>query len=251
MPRVETAPRDAPQSGFWHWHILFRCVAIGLFALFGIATGLWKSILTPWLVLSDSSDHGWPRTAELHRVGDTAGAALLALVAIGAVLSAIRPAEHSGIGAWVTVTLMIIVTGQIWSTVVQEHSGVAGAVLTSGIFLALTAVPYVALHPRRHDVLRGGAPDPQSRPRGVLRVLLWVLMLTGAVFAAGAVAWRLTGGTFEDRREDDAVGLVMLGLVLALGCALCLNRRQGWRPLAALLLSTAGYCIVGGLFLVR
>ena len=164
-------------------------------------------------------------------------------------LSAIRPAKYSGIGAWITVTLMTIITGQIWSALVQEHSGVAGAVLNSGIFLAVTAVPYVVLHPRRHDVLRGGAVDPQSRPRVLIRVLLWVLMLTGAMLAAGALAWRLSGGTFEDSREDDAAGLVMLDLVVALGCALCLNRRQGWRPLAALLLSTAGYCMIGWLSL--
>ena len=41
----------------------------------------------------------------------------------------------------------------------------------------------------------------------------------------------------------------MLGLVFTLGCALCLNHRQGWRPLAALLLSTVSYCIIGGLCL--
>ena len=111
MPSVVTVPGQARQSGFSRWHIPFRCVAIGLFALFGIVTGLWKSILTPWVVLADSADHGWNRTAELHRIGDTAAAALLALVAIGAVLSAIRPAEHSGIGAWITGTLMIIAAG--------------------------------------------------------------------------------------------------------------------------------------------
>lgn len=242
--------RGASQVGrFWRWAIPFRIVAIGIFLVIGVGAQLWKSILTPWIVYVDSSDHGWPRTAELHRVGDTASAALLAWAAGGVLVSAIHPRTGSALGAWNAVTLTIIAAGVTWSSLVQHHSGVAGAALAGGIFFVLTVVPYVLCHPRRRAVLYCGGLDPNSGPRGPTRALLWTFMVTGAVLAVAATTWRVTGGIFEDPREDDVVGIVMLGLSLTTGCAVCLASREGWRLLAPLLFTGAGYCIIGGLSL--
>ena len=251
MSQVETLPGVERQGRFWRWHILFRSFAIGLCLLFGGATELWKSILTPWVVFADTSDHGWPRTAELHRVGDTASAALLAMVTAGVLLSSMRPRALPAMGAWVAATLMMIAAGQVWSTRVQGHADLVGAISGSVIFLVLTTVPFVLLHPRRRDLLRGGATDPHAGPRGLARLLLWGLLVAGAALAAAATVWRAAGGTFEDRREDDVVGLAMLGLTYTLGCVLCLTRREGWAALAAILMITAGYCAIAGLTLAR
>lgn len=249
MSNAQTIQHGAPKGRLRRWHILFRGFAVGLVLLFGGTTELWKSILTPWILFADTSDHGWPRTAELHRVGDTASAALLAMVTAGALLSCMRPRTQTAVSAWVAFTLMIIAAGQVWSTVVQEHTDLVGALFAGGFFLVLTAVPYVLLHPRRRDVLRGGASDPYAGPKGPMRALLWGLLIAGVVLAAAVTIWRITGGTFEDPREDDAVGLAMLGMTVSFGCVLCLKHREGWATLTALLISTAAYCAIAGLSL--
>ena len=63
-----------------------------------------------------------PRSA-----GEQPAGPLLVLVDIGALLSAIRPVTQSAIGAWVAITLGIIGVGNVWSAVVQQHTGVADA----------------------------------------------------------------------------------------------------------------------------
>ncbi|MFD1505716.1 hypothetical protein FE374_01050 [Georgenia yuyongxinii] len=241
-------------------YLLFRIFAVLVALVFLVLFGVWQSILTPWVLFPDATDHGWVRTAELHRYADAAAAAGMGAAGVGALVAALRPARRSGLVAWVGGTLTIIGLGSIASVLLQQHTGLLGALVQGLVTVAVTAVPLVLLHPERRTVLRGGAAvvggpagARASRgtdvPAGAARIGLLALGGAGVVLAVGMLIWRLTGGVFESPREDDVLSFVILGLSVALGSRLCLTGREGWRPLVVILAVVGAYAVVGGLSL--
>ncbi|KAE8766006.1 hypothetical protein [Georgenia thermotolerans] len=235
-------------------YLLFRIFAVLVALVFVVLFGVWQSILTPWVVFPDATDHGWVRTPELHRYADAAAAAGMGAAGVGALVAALRPARRSGLVAWVGATLAIIGVGSIASVLLQQHTGLLGALVQGLVTVAVTAAPFVLLHPERRAVLRGGAavgvgPAGGSGPVGVARIALVVLGGAGVVLALGALVWRLTGGIVESPAEDDVLSFMILGSSVAAGSLLCLTGREGWRALAVILAVVAAYAVTGGLSL--
>ncbi|MPV37991.1 hypothetical protein [Georgenia subflava] len=241
-----TAARRARTTG--RRHIPFRIVAVLIALAFLVVFGVWQSILTPWVTFPDATDHGWTRTPELHRYTDSASAAAMAAVGLGALVLALRPVGRSALVAWVAAMLTVVGMSSGVSVILQQHQGVGGALVQAVATVALTAVPFVLLHPERRLVLRGGASGAAG-PTGVARAGLVAIALAGIVLTLGAVARRLTGVVAESPLEDDVLGYVVLGLALILGSSICLTGRAGWRTLAAILGAVSLYGIVGGLSL--
>lgn len=227
-------------------YLLFRTVAVLVALVFVVLFGVWQSILTPWVSFPDGGDHGWVRTPELHRYADAAAAVAIGAVAAGALLAALRPSRRSGLVAWVGASLTITGAASFAGELVQQHSGLLGALVVGLTTVAFTAVPFVLLHPDRRTALRGGAVGI-GRPVGAARIGLVVLGAAGVVLALGMLAWRVSGGTFESPLEDDVVSFMVLGLSVALGSRLCLTGREGWRALAVILAFVATYTVIGGL----
>ncbi|TRW44516.1 hypothetical protein [Georgenia yuyongxinii] len=229
-------------------YVLFRIFAVLVALVFLVLFGVWQSILTPWVLFPDVTDHGWARTPELHRYADAAAAVGMGAAGVGALVAALRPARRAGLVAWVGGTLTIIGLGSIASVLLQQHTGLLGALVQGLVTVAVTAVPFVLLHPERRAVLRGGAAGADV-PVGAVRIGLLVLGGAGVVLAVGMLIWRLTGGIFESPREDDVLSFVVLGLSVALGSRLCLTGREGWRPLVVILAVVGAYAVVGALSL--
>ncbi|MBF0688574.1 MAG: hypothetical protein IR158_12525 [Cellulomonas sp.] len=227
--------------------ILYRALlmlwALTLLVLFGT----WRSILTPWVAFQDTADHGWDRTAELHRLADSASAVLMVAIAAASVVLVTRPAHRSGMAAWIAGSLAAVGLAVPVSGHLQGHAAADG-LITAGVWLALTAVTFVVVAPDGRAVARGGLADG-SAPPAHARLLLAVGGIVGIGAALTAVVWRSAGGVFESAREDDVVGFVLLGLSFALGCRLCQTGREGWRALCVILACVAGYVLVGGMTL--
>ena len=234
MSQRTTGPA-APRTSRRSRHLPFRGTALLLAALLLGGTGAWRSVLSPWIGPAVAGDHGWVRTPEAHVLADAASSALLAAAGLAAVLAAVRPVGRSGLVAWIAGTLVLVGAGSAASTLLQQHGGLLEALLLAALLVVVSAVPVVATHPERRSVLAGGAPDPERRPARGSRLALAALVTAGAALAAGACAWRLAGGVFEDPREDDVVSFALLGLSAALGAGLCRAGRAGWRPLGFLL----------------
>lgn len=242
-----TTARRAPRSATRR-HVLFRIVAVLLALVLVVMFGVWQSILTPWVALPDPADHGWTRTPELHRHADSAAAVAMAAMGVGALVAALRPAGRSGLVAWVAAMLAVVGVGSGVSVLLQQHQGLVGALVQGVVTVAVTAAPFVLLHPERRRVLRGGEPV-DAGPRGVVRSGLVVLAVAGTALAAGAVVRRVAGVLAENPREDDVISFVILGLAMALGSAICLAGRAGWRPLAMILGGVTLYGVVGAVSL--
>jgi hypothetical protein len=247
---MTTTPVDQvdPSAVHSRRYLLFRVVAVLIALVFLLLFGVWQSILTPWVSFSDTADHGWLRTPGMHRYADAAAAAVMGAVGVGAPVAAWRPAHRTGLVAWVGGTLTLFGLGTLAGELVQQHAGVLVAVAEGLVTVALTAVPFVLLHPDCRTVLHGGAVE-RNVPAGAARIGLAVGAGVGVALALGMLIWRLSGGIFESPLEDDVLSFVLLGLSVALGCRLCLAGREGWRPVAGILAVVGTYAVVGGLSL--
>ena len=224
--------------------IPFRVVAVLLAATYLVLFGSVQLLLTPWVVLPDVVDHGWTRTPELHRWADSAAAATMAALGAGALLAVWRPLTRSGLVAWVGVLLAVVGLGSGVSVLLQQHTGAAGALLQGVLTAALTAVPFVLLHPQRREVLAGGRRD--AGPAGAARAVLLAVSVAGVALVVGALVWRLTGGVVENPLEDDVLSFVLLGVTLATGGAWAASGREGWRVVAWVTGAVAAYAVVAG-----
>jgi hypothetical protein len=223
-------------------YIAFRIITVAVALTFIVLFGVWQSIFGPWFPVADPVDHGWVRTPELHRIADAAAAALMGAVAVAALVAAIAPARASGLVAWIAGVISVICVGSVFSTLVQGHEVLPAAAVTGVVLFAVMVVPMVLLHPERKQILRGGAPEG-GRP-GALAVAGAVsLTLAGLALAVVAGVWRAGGGVFESVQEDDFLGLIMLGVAVALGALVCLGGRAGWQRLMLILGGTAVYCL--------
>lgn len=223
-------------------HAAFRALAVAVALVFLVGFGVWQSILTPWLTFPDPVDHGWSRTPELHRLADSVSAAVLGSVGVAALALAVRPRGRSGLSSWLLVMLAAMGLSSVGSSWVQGH-GPGDAVVGLVVWSAVVVVPFAYLAPDRRALSRGGVPA-SGRPGPALRPVLVALAALGALLVVAATAWRLAGGVFEDPREDDVFGLVLLGLGLATGGALCARGGEGWRTLALILAGTTAYVVV-------
>jgi hypothetical protein len=233
----------APQVERTGRHIVFRILAAAIAALLLFGFGVWMSILTPWVLLADETDHGWTRTPELHRLADSASAGLMAALGAAAIVLAIRPRGHSAVTAWLLGVLALFGLSSFVSSAIQGQDLVAAAVFLPIWLVLAVGVPWF-FAPSRATLVRGGASAIDA-PGRVLRVVFGVGIAAGLALAIGAVVWRLAGGLFEDPHEDDVLGFVLLGLAVALGGTLCLCARAGWRTLAVILACLGGYSVVG------
>lgn len=241
---VVTVPESVDMQQEPKRYVAFRVVCLLEAFTFLVLFGMYRSWLSPWVTVPDGADHGWTRTPELHRWADSAASIFyLGLVAALVLLSA-RPRARSGLSAWVVglITLMAVLSGG--SSLIQQHTGVLGAVRDGAIALVALAGPLIALAPQRRDVLRGGRTEPSPAPTSVRPLLLaGIAAFAGMVVAT--VAWRLTGGVFESHREDDVISFVLLGVAGSFGCWQVLMRREGWRPLAWIVAVVSTYSVVG------
>lgn len=225
----------------------FRIVASLLAIIFVIVFGAWKALLAPWLVSPDQADHGWQRTPELHIPADAASGVLMMGVGIAAILLVIQPFTQTALVAWLAFTMAILSVGVAASTLVQGQGGFLEATVSGAVMFALLAVPLMLLRPDRRGTLPGGAYSDGPRPSMTLVVVFILVGMAALAGTVGAVWWRLSGGVFENSAEDDAIPMAMLGLSIALGCALCAGGRRGWPLLARLLAGMIVYCVTAGM----
>ncbi|WP_159450207.1 hypothetical protein [Demequina sp. NBRC 110056] len=215
-----------------------------------VAFGAWKGLLAPWVTFPDDIDHGWERTAELHRLADGAAGTFMVALSAGALILAVRPRGRSALAAW-TGAALAVSGGFSWlSALIQGHDGVGGQAVFSAAWVAIIALVFLVLHPEGRAIARGGAPDAAgTRPGGWVRTALAVTVGCAAAAALAAALWRASGGVFESPLEDDVFSLVYLGGLLALGAWLARAGREGWRPLTAIVLASAAYAVVGGVMI--
>ncbi len=230
-------------------HVLFRVICLTEALVYLVLFGVWKSWLTPWVVFTDSSDHGWIRTPELHRWADSAAAAFYLATIAALVILALRPTNRTGLTAWVLAVVSASAAMSVVSILLQQHSGLAASLLSGLITLVALAGPLLAAAPHRAAVLRGGRGDATGPGAGP-RTALGAGVLVGAAVALAGVLWRVTGGVLENAREDDVVSFVLLGVAIALGCALARLGREGWRPLARITAGLGVYAAVGAVSLL-
>lgn len=221
----------------------FRVMSALIGLLFIVAFGSWRSILTPWVTTVDTTDHGWTRTPELHRLADSASAATMLTLGVACLMLAARPTGRSGLAAWVLGSLTIIGLGTPFAEVI-ESGDLVGGLISAFVMIGAALIIFVVLHPEGRAIIRGGQPDPVAAPTAPVRAALIALAAGGIGVTLTAVAWRLTGGIAESPREDDVVSAVMLGLPWVLGALLCLRARAGWRWLTPLLGASALYAVV-------
>ncbi|WP_432560339.1 hypothetical protein [Granulicoccus sp. GXG6511] len=93
-----TTPKAGTRRAAGSWPIAVRTIAFrilaGLFALLlVVGFGAWRQILSPWFVATDSTDHGWPRTPELHLIADASAALLFSMIGTALVVCVLRPAD--------------------------------------------------------------------------------------------------------------------------------------------------------------
>jgi hypothetical protein len=230
-------------------HVLFRLVCLTEALIYLVLFGMWRSWLTPWIVFADSTDHGWVRTPELHRWADSAASAFYLALVAALVILALRPTYRTGLTAWVLALVTATAAMSVVGSLLQQHSGIAGALLTGLAVLVALAGPLLAAAPERAAVLQGGRGDATG-PGSGWRTALGVGALVGAVVALAGVLWRVTGSVLENPREDDVVSFVLLGTAIALGCALARLGREGWRPLAWIMAGLGVYVAIGAVSLL-
>lgn len=228
-------------------HIAFRIIAAAIALLLIAGFGVWLSILTPWVSFADTTDHGWTRTPELHRMADTVSAVVMGAIGAAGIVLAVLPRRRSALTAWFVAMVAAMGLTSVVSSFIQGHDLVDAAIFAAGWF-ALLVVPAVLLAPDRRSLPSGGVAS-EDRPRGLLLAALWGLVVVGALTAVGAIVWRLAGGIIENPREDDVIGFVLFGLAFAFGGAQCLRAREGWRTLAIILATVTAYTIVAGVSL--
>lgn len=221
----------------------FRVLSALTGLLFVVAFGSWRSILTPWVTIVDTTDHGWTRTPELHRLADSASAATMLTLGLACLLLAVRPRGRSGLAAWVLGTLTIIALGTPFAEVI-ESGDLTGGLITAAVMIGVALLIFGILHPEGRTIIRGGALDPVAALPAPARPALLALAAGGIGVTLTAVAWRFTGGIVESPQEDDVVSAAMLGMPWLLGAVLCLRSRAGWRWLAPLLGASAIYAVV-------
>lgn len=228
--------------------LAFRVLAVLFALLLLVGFGAWRGIFSPWWVAPDQTDHGWPRTPELHRVADTSAALLFIMIGIALVVLAIGPRGRSGLSAW-TGAVLALTGGLAWvSALIQGHD-IQPALVTSLVWLALVALMFLVLHPERALVRRGGARQ-EVGPDDRTRLGLTVAGAVGVVLALGAVGWRLSGGVFESPFEDDVLSLTYLGLAWALAAGTARAGRAGWRALALIVAFSMLYAVLALVFLL-
>lgn len=237
QPATRTSPPRRARTG------IFRVFSALIGLLFIVAFGSWRSILTPWVTMVDTTDHGWTRTPELHRLADSASAATMLTLGVACLLLAARPTGRSGLAAWVLGTLTIIGLGTPFAEVI-ESGDLTGGLITAAVMISAALLIFAVLHPEGRAIIGGGQPDPVATPPAPLRAALIALAAGGTGITLTALAWRLTGGIAESPQEDDVVSAAMLGLPWLLGAVLCLRARAGWRWLSPLLGASALYAII-------
>lgn len=239
------APSPTPGATRSPRHLGFRVVAVLVGVVLLLLFAALPALLTPWVDLGDSANHGWERTPAAHRWSDSGSAILMSVIGIAALLLARTPRGLSGVASWVAASLVVFAAASTASVLIQGQSGPVAAVLTGVATALVMAGPLIVLSPDRSALLRGGEPGG-SAPEGLIRMLLQVTLVACVAVVAVALIWRLTGGTVESPREDDVVAFVSLGLSGALGCLICLRAKAGWRLLATLLAGMMAYAVVGG-----
>lgn len=222
----------------------FRVLSLAFALLLAVGFGAWQQILSPWVVVPDAGGHGWPRTPELHRVADSAASLLFLMLAVALVVLAVRPRGRSGLAAWTG--LMFALTGAFaWvSAALQDHE-VQPALVTSAVWLGLTALVFLVLHPEPRRVLGGGV-SADDGPTARVRLAAVGVTVIGLALTVGALTWRLAGGVFEERREDDVMSLVYLGVAWAIAGWMVRSGRAGWLTLWWIVLASVAYAVVGG-----
>lgn len=238
---VQPASSTSQPGSFRTGSFSILSALIGL--LFIVAFGSWRSILTPWVTMVDTTDHGWTRTPELHRLADSASAATMLTLGVACLLLAARPTGRSGLAAWILGTLTIIGLGTPFAEVI-ESGDLTGGLITAIVMISAALLIFAVLHPEGRAIIRGGQPDPVAAPPAPVRAALIALAAGGIGVTLTAVTWRLNGGIAESPREDDVVSAAMLALPWLLGAALCLRARAGWRWLTPLLGTSALYAVV-------
>lgn len=223
----------------------FRVVLVFLALLLLVLFGAWQWLLAPWAVLGDATDHGWARTPAAHRWSDSASGILMATLGFAALLLARSPRDRSGLVAWLAGCLLVLAGASTASVMIQQHAGPIGALLQGLAMAVLLGGLLVSLAPDRAAVVRGGGPG-DAAPRGAVRMALLLGLGLAVTVVVLALVWRVGGGVLEDPREDDVVSFVSLGACVALGCAICLQGREGWRTVALLLAGVTGYSVVAG-----
>ncbi|WP_157155490.1 hypothetical protein [Diaminobutyricimonas sp. LJ205] len=246
-----SSPATAPASRRRRY-VTFRIAAVVAALTFLVLFNALPALLTPWVDFADTTDHGWARTPELHRVADSGAALLMTAVAAASVILAVRPTRNAATTMWLISTLTMIFLMSIGSSAIQGHDLMV-AVITAAILLGVFVVPLALLSPDRRSLLRAGVTQAvgSAAPRPSRLVLLGLscLMAAGPLLGVGVIAWRLSGGVFEAPQEDDVIGLAMLGASVALGAWLCLRAHEGWRALAILLLAMTAYAVAAGVSL--
>lgn len=232
----------APHAVRARRHITFRIFAAAVAVLLVVGFGVWLSILTPWVDLGDDADHGWTRTPELHRLADSASAALMAAIAAAAVVLVIRPHRRSAVTAWLVAMLAAMGISSFVSSAIQGQDP-GGAAIFVVVWFALAVAPLVLFAPDRRSLAAGGVAAASGPGRNLV-IAFTALASLGVLLAAAAIVWRIAGGIIEDPREDDLLGFVLLGLALALGALQCLRGREGWRALGVILAVLTAYGIV-------
>lgn len=225
--------------------ITFRICAAAIAALLLIGFGVWLSILTPWVTPGDAVDHGWMRTPELHRLTDSANAGLMAALGAAAIVLALRPRANSAATSWMLAMLALFGASSVVSSAIQGHPLMDAALFALVWLIVVVGLPWF-FAPNRSALGRGGLPAAEA-PSRTLRIAFGALAVAGVLIAAASIGWRMTGGIFENSREDDVIGFVLLGIALALGSFQCMRAREGWRVLGIIVAGLAGYAVIAGI----
>ncbi len=228
------------------WSLMaFRLFAALVAAFFIIVIELWRKILIPWISYAevDTVDYGWDRHAELFLIPDTAAALFQIAFGITALLLLFRPLGRSALVSWMAAGMLMISWAGIFTAYFAGTNLVEGALQAVALSAALS-LPLVVLHPQRKAIIRGGAPGRGPGPGKLLRYEVAAIGFAGAGVAVGSTLWRISGGVFENPREDSVLSLVMFGLVLALGALLCWQGREGWKSLAYILNGMVAFALI-------
>lgn len=232
--RGDRAPRRTKRA------IGFRIVAVLLGVIYLFLFGSLTGLISPWVVLPDTTDHGWLRTPALHRWADSAAGVTMTALGVGALLAAWRPLRTSALASFVGFLLTVVGLSSGISVLLQGHMGPLAALAQAVVIVAVSAVPLVLLHPQRRAVLAGGMPATDG-PRSGLRVLFGGLAVAGVLLALGSVVWRMSGGLIESPLEDDVISFVLFGLTIGGAAAVAAAGRAGWRPVAWILVGVLAY----------
>lgn len=101
-------------------HVAYRivCALIALIVIGGFQA--WRGLVAPWLVLPDTTDHGWVRTPELHRLGDVAAGAYFFALATALLILVMRPRGRTVLSVWTIANLAAMALLSSVSVIVQS-----------------------------------------------------------------------------------------------------------------------------------